>query len=214
MYKLYNVKRWGSIAPHLVLEELGVPYENVWMTPEQVQKPEFRRISPLGFIPALGLGEGRTITESMAIVALLTARHPGELAPDVSTGEHATYLMWLAFLSSNLYPVISISHWGRAYAHDEGERESVETRAGHESERLFRVIDTKLKEEGPFMLGRIFSAVDLYLFMLTVWARPSELGLLDKCLEIANVAAAVRVRPKLKAALETHGILQAGSGPA
>ncbi len=46
MYKLYNIKRWGSIAPHLVLEELGVPYENVWMTPEQLEKPEFRRLSP------------------------------------------------------------------------------------------------------------------------------------------------------------------------
>ena len=32
MYKLYNVKRWGSISAHLVLEELDVPYQNVWMT--------------------------------------------------------------------------------------------------------------------------------------------------------------------------------------
>jgi glutathione S-transferase len=184
------------------------------MTPEQVQKPEFRRISPLGFIPALGLGEGRTMTESMAIVALLTARHPGELAPDVSTGEHATYLMWLAFLSSNLYPLISISHWGAAYADDDRQRARVETLAGYESERLFRVIDTKLKEEGPFMLGKIISAADLYLFMLTVWARPSEKGLLDKCPAIANVAAIVRARPKLKTALEAHGILLAGGSPA
>jgi hypothetical protein len=33
MYKLYNVKRWGSISAHLVLEELGVPYQNIWLTP-------------------------------------------------------------------------------------------------------------------------------------------------------------------------------------
>ena len=37
MYKLYNVKRWGSMAPHLVLEELGLPYQNIWMTPQQVR---------------------------------------------------------------------------------------------------------------------------------------------------------------------------------
>jgi hypothetical protein len=36
MYSLYNVKRWGSLAPHLVLEELEVPYQNIWMTPEKV----------------------------------------------------------------------------------------------------------------------------------------------------------------------------------
>ena len=48
MYKLYNVKRWGSMCAHLLLEELGVPYQNIWMTPEQVRAPAFREISPLG----------------------------------------------------------------------------------------------------------------------------------------------------------------------
>lgn len=212
MYKLYNVKHWGSIAPHLVLEELGVPYENVWMTPEQARKPEFRRISPLGLIPVLGLSEGRTITESMAIVAFLTGKHPGELAPDVSSSEHATYLMWLAFLSSNLYPVISVAYFGGPYADGEAERERVETLAGRESERIFNIIEAKLKEEGPFLLGKVFSAADLYLFMLAVWARPSEQRLLDKCPAIAAVASTVRSRPKLRAALEAHGILAVGSG--
>ena len=28
MYKLFNVKRWGSMGVHLVLEELGVPYQS------------------------------------------------------------------------------------------------------------------------------------------------------------------------------------------
>ena len=43
MYKLYNVKTWGSLAPHFVLEELGVPYQNIWMTPEQVARPNSGR---------------------------------------------------------------------------------------------------------------------------------------------------------------------------
>ena len=55
MYKLYNVKTWGSLAIHCLLEEMEVPYTNIWMTPEQVREPEFRAISPLGMIPALGL---------------------------------------------------------------------------------------------------------------------------------------------------------------
>ena len=63
MYKLYNVKGWGSMAPHFVLEEMDLAYENVWMTPEQVRQPAFREISPLGLIPALGLDDGRAIFE-------------------------------------------------------------------------------------------------------------------------------------------------------
>src|SRR5687768_12057073 len=53
MYTLYNVKRWGSMAPHFLLEELDVPYQSAWMTPEQVREPEFRDLSPLGYIPVL-----------------------------------------------------------------------------------------------------------------------------------------------------------------
>ena len=36
MYKLYNVKAWGSLCVHFLLEEMQVPYTNIWMTPEQV----------------------------------------------------------------------------------------------------------------------------------------------------------------------------------
>ena len=58
MYKLYNVKAWGSMGVHFLLEEMDVPYTNIWMTPEQVTAPEFRELSPLGYIPALGLDDG------------------------------------------------------------------------------------------------------------------------------------------------------------
>lgn len=75
MYKLYNVKTWGSIAPHCLLEELGVPYQNIWMTGEQVKAPEFRELHPLGYVPVLGLPDGRTVIESAAIITFLTIAH-------------------------------------------------------------------------------------------------------------------------------------------
>jgi len=90
MYKLYNVKRWGSMSAHFVLEELGVPYQNIWMTPEQVKAPEFRDLSPLGLIPVLGLRDGRTVVESSAIVLFLTDSHPDRgLAPKPGGEDHA-----------------------------------------------------------------------------------------------------------------------------
>jgi glutathione S-transferase len=81
MYSLYNVRRWGSLAPHLVLEELEVPYQNIWMTPETVRDPAFRDLSPLGLIPVLRLDDGRTVMESAAIVTFLGDAHPGARLP-------------------------------------------------------------------------------------------------------------------------------------
>ena len=89
MYKLYNVKGWGSMAPHFVLEEMGLAYENVWMTPEQVRQPAFREISPLGFIPALGLDDGRAIFKSAAIVAFLD-RRPSRQGPGAAARQQST----------------------------------------------------------------------------------------------------------------------------
>src|SRR5215471_16069559 len=110
MYKLYNVKRWGSLSAHLVLEELGVPYQNIWLTPEQVRAPEFREISPLGLIPAFGLHDGRAITESAAIVAYLTDAHPeAGLAPPIGSDDHAVYLSSLVFMATNIYPAINLA---------------------------------------------------------------------------------------------------------
>jgi glutathione S-transferase len=94
MYKLYNIRRWGSMAPHLVLEELGVPYENVWMMPDQLAKPGFRALSPLGYIPVLGLRDGRSIIESMAIVVHLTdANRDKKLAPAPGTDDRDLFIL-------------------------------------------------------------------------------------------------------------------------
>jgi glutathione S-transferase len=211
MYKLYNVKRWGSLAPHLLLEELGVPYQNIWMTPEQVRTEEFRRISPLGFIPALGLDDGRAIVESMAIVAFLTDAHADrKLAPLPGTAEGAIYLSTLAFMSSNIYMNTNVSEFAEDYSDDPSAQTQIRKRAENQYHRVFDLLDARLAGDGPFLLGRDFSAADLYLFMMTIWAKPSERALLDRCKSIAQVCDHVRRRPKLKAALEAHGVLVPG----
>ena len=208
MYKLYNVKRWGSISAHLVLEELGVPYQNVWLTPEQVRAPEFRDISPLGLIPALGLPDGRAITESAAIVAFLTDVYPdGGLAPPIGSDDHAVYLSSLVFMAVNLYSYIDFAFDGRKLCDSEEQNATIRRKAEQYSLSLFDIMEERLAADGPFLLGYNFSAADIYLFMLTLWAQPSEQAVLERCPHIARLVAHVRGRPRLKAALEAHGAL-------
>jgi glutathione S-transferase len=208
MYKLYNVKRWGSIAPHLLLEEMEVPYQNIWMTPEQVAAPEFRDISPLGFIPALGLADGRALFESAAITAHLAAAH-GEkaMAPRPGTDEHGLFLSWLAYMATNLYPAVDWKRFLETYI---GEDEATGQHAEIGQRRFdecMGVVEKHLGDEGPFMTGKDISALDLYLFMFPLWGVPDEAAVRRKFPAIARVCDAVRARPKLKAALEAHGVL-------
>jgi glutathione S-transferase len=209
MYKLYNVKGWGSMAPHFVLEEMDLAYENVWMTPEQVRQEAFREISPLGLVPALGLDDGRAIFESAAIIGFLTVAHPDkELAPPPGSNDHGVYLAWLTFMSSNLYPAINLAFHGRPLVDSDEAFEVLGRGGAAHANRLFDIIDDRLAQEGPFMTGNSFSAADIYLFMLALWAKPSEGDLLRRCRNIGRISEEVRRRPKLRATLEVHGVAE------
>lgn len=211
MYKLYNVKAWGSLAVHCLLEEMEVPYTNIWMTGDQVRAPEFRSISPLGLIPALGLADGRSLFESAAIVTFLVTAHPDKgMSPAVGSEDFGEFLSWLHFLSTNLYMTNNLAFPGSVYAADPVHDAFIAARAFEKAATYWKLLEDRLSGDGPWLMGDRYSAIDIYLFMLTIWGRPSEADLLAHYPAIAAHAAAVRARPKLKAALEAHGVMQPG----
>ena len=70
MYRFYWHPNCCSCAPMAVLEELGVPvdYHEVDFAGGETGRREYLRVQPLGLVPALDLGNGRTMFESAAIV--------------------------------------------------------------------------------------------------------------------------------------------------
>lgn len=211
MYKLYNVKAWGSLAVHCLLEEMEVPYTNIWMTSDQVRAPEFRSISPLGLIPALGLADGRSLFESAAIVTYLLTAHPDKgMSPGIGSDDFGEFLSWLNYLSTEIYPFCEFTFAGNAFAMDGAHEPFVVAAANQRIEGRWSIIESRLQSEGPWVMGETYSALDIYAFMLSLWARPSEADFLARFPGVANLSAGVRARPKLKAALEAHGVMQPG----
>jgi len=211
MYKLYNVKGWGSLCVHFLLEDLGVPYQNIWMTAEQVKAPEFRAINPLGQIPALGLQDGRSLFESAAIITFLLSAHPDKgLSPPPGSDDYGEFLSWLHFMSTNVYPAISMAFYGNAYAMTAEQDAFIVKKATEKLDELWLVLERRLESGGPWLMGESYSALDIYCFMLTIWGRPEEAAVHRKFPRLAQLAQKVRARPKLKAALEAHGVMQLG----
>ena len=211
MYKLYNVKAWGSLSIHLLLEELGVPYTNIWMTADQVREPDYLQINPLGMIPALGLADGRSLFESAAIISFLVAAHPdGGMSPALGSNDYGEFMSLLHLMSTELYPTISLASGNSAYAETSAQDTHIVATATALADRYWQLLDDRLAKHGPWLMGKEFSALDLYCFMLSIWGKPSEAALHERFPRIAKLAAAVRARPKLKAALESHGVVDLG----
>ena len=211
MYKLYNVKTWGSLVVHCLLEELEVPYTNIWMTPDQVRDPAFRAISPLGMIPALGLADGRTLFESAATVAFLVAAHPEKrMSPDLGSPDYGEFLMFLNFMSAEIYAIGNIGYDAGTYVAEEAAQQAIKVKVREKVDVCWSLLEKRVAAAGPWLMGPEFSAVDIYAFMMTIWGAPSEQALLDRNPAIARLATGVRARPKLKAVLESHGVMNIG----
>ena len=81
MIKLYGIPRSRTMRPLWMLEELGLPYENVKVSfVNDTRKPEFLKINPNGHIPVLQDGD-LTLWESMAINLYLARRYDKGLWP-------------------------------------------------------------------------------------------------------------------------------------
>ena len=81
MIKLYGIPRSRTIRPLWMLEELGLPYENVKVSfVNETRTPAFLNLNPNGHIPVLQDGN-LTLWESMAINLYLARRYDKGLWP-------------------------------------------------------------------------------------------------------------------------------------
>ena len=81
MIKLYGIPRSRTMRPLWMLEELGLPYENVKVSfVNETRTPAFLKVNPNGHIPVLQDGD-LTLWESMAINLYLARRYDKGLWP-------------------------------------------------------------------------------------------------------------------------------------
>src|ERR1700683_5124768 len=103
-HRLYARPGAGSLAPQMLLEEIGAAYELVWISKAPAEIEALRRVSPAAKIPVLVLPDGTVVSESAAILIHLTNAYPAAaLAPVSGSSAHARFLQWMVFLSANMY---------------------------------------------------------------------------------------------------------------
>jgi glutathione S-transferase len=172
LYALYYFPGNASLLPHMILREIGAPFElRLVDRANNAQKsPEYLRLNPNGRIPVLV--DGNLVLYETAAVALhLCDRHPeAALAPPLGTPERSLFYRWMVHLTNT--PQAEYRAWFYPHEHvaDEAAAPAVKAAAQARLEGMFDRIAEQLGA-GPWLLGERFSAADLFLFMLIRWGR-------------------------------------------
>ena len=99
MIRIHHAKGTRSMRLIWLCEELALPYElaPVDFTPAGRAKPEWRRISPTGKVPAIHDGEFSMFESGAIVEYLLECYGKGRLRPAPGTPESGLYLQWSWF---------------------------------------------------------------------------------------------------------------------
>jgi len=161
--RLYWRPGTASMAPHAALAEIGVDYELVRIERDEAQTDgAYLALNPLGVVPTLVEGD-LVVTESAAILLWLADRYPqARLAPE----DRAEFYSWLVFMTNTLQTALLRVIYPERY----GSGEEVRSLAAAEAAGHFDLIERAL-DGRAWLVGEERSAADLFLFMLTRWAR-------------------------------------------
>jgi len=176
MPQLYYYPGNASLVPHIVLEEIGAPFELTLVDRTQGahKSPGYLRLNPNGLIPVLVDGD-LVLYETAAIVLHLADTHPAAaLAPPLGTAARAQYYKWLVWCTNSLqamllhyfYPQRMVDDGATAAAAQV--KAHAETRIGALLDQVEAALDA---HNGPWLLGAAYSAADPLLFVLCRWTR-------------------------------------------
>lgn len=210
-YRLFHSPGACSLAPHIVFEELGIPYEPVRVVIAEGAnaKPEYLAINPRGRVPALWIkdeaGE-RILTEAMAIMIYLTRRHPEPTLLPTDPEAFVRAIEWMSWLTSTMHQAgvrtvfrperFTTDATGAAAIAAQGR---VSIRVGYTD------IEKRLNGK-TWAMGERFSAIDAYLLVFYRWGNRCGLDMRKDFPEYARIMDAVRARPAVQRAVEHEGI--------
>lgn len=174
-WTLYGDRRSGSAAIEMALAVLDADVRaiDVPLDADAQRAAEYRRVNPQQKLPALVTPEGETLTESAAILIYLSDRFPDDrLLPGCDERDRASALRWLLFVAAELYPLIEMIDYPQRFVPEPLSVAAADGLRDHLRgiwKRRWLIVDAAISGN-PWFLASGFSAVDLYIGVVSRWA--------------------------------------------
>ena len=202
MIELHHFPGNASMAPHMLLQALGLPHRLVLVDRDRAahQQPAYLALNPNGLIPVLCdcdlvLYESAAICLYLADKALAEGQAGAGLMPPLGTPQRAHAYKWLVWMSNSLQATLMHYFYPERLV-DAGNADGAAQVKAHAQTRvgaLLGQLDAQLASAGgPWLLGGQLNVVDFYGLMLCRWTRGFA----------GTAAPPARMRPVLDAWLQ------------
>jgi glutathione S-transferase len=203
MYILYGGDYTRSTLVQWVLEEGKIAYElrKIDIVKGEHHSADFLAINPAGLVPVLITPEGEALCEVAALMLYLANRHQlTELAPATTDPDWGLFLSTVFYIASDIQAEMKRFHFPHRFSLRTEDNAAVQDRAKSLVLSRIGVMDARLANRGPYVLGDRFSLADFYLcFWIAYLDREAACRQFPS---IARLYGLVRSRPGATAYLE------------
>lgn len=199
--KLFFMPGACSLAPHIVANESGIDLDLVKVdgkSKKTEQDQDYLATNPNGYVPALVLDNGDTLTEASVVVQYLADQKP-ETGLMPRAGEMARYKVqqWLTFVATELHKSFAV------FFKPTTTEDMKAINREHLARRL-TFVDQSL-DGRSFLTGETFTAADAYLWTILGWAKYTGVDLAVYP-NVQRFVAAVAARPAVQKSLRAEGL--------
>jgi GST-like protein len=197
-YTLWGRAGWGSTMVEAQLAWYGLPFTfkpvgDLLREPDS--RADLQKVNPLAQVPTLVLPDGSVMSESAAITLLLADIAGNDsLVPAPGAPQRAAFLRWLVFIVANIYPTFTYADDPARFVSVNAARDPFRAATDAYAQRLWRQVETAAR--APWFLGDRFSALDIYLSVMTRW-RPKRGWFESETPRLFTIARRADAKPEL-----------------
>ncbi len=195
--KLYIANHTCSLAAQIIAHEVEQPLDLIHVNVKDKtygKGEDYLAVNRYGYVPTLGLDDGGTLSETLAVTTYLADTKPeAKLIPPAGSFDRARMLELQTFIASEIHqkfiPVF------RDFVTEEAKERFRAILVKH-----FASLDERLADGRTYLTGETFTVADAYLFSVTLWTERTHVNI-DHLKNIWSFQGRVAARPAVQAAL-------------
>lgn len=159
-----------SLAPHIVLEDIGTPYQLALVSTDKgdTKTTAFRKVNPKGRVPVL-VADNFVLTEAPAILLHLAQTAPASSQLLLAGEDLTRSVEWFNWLSGTVHAVAVRMIWRPEYFVEDPSLHPAIVAKGREHLRdAFSLVETKMQRQN-WVVGDRYTVVDPYLLVFYRW---------------------------------------------